>query len=90
MLGGTLKDGTGIEKVTIASKDDDTKTVTLESAVEHWHYGHAHSTVGLTDDNEVKIDPKYGNGLDLRSSVGHITRNIKITATNEDDLGGHF
>lgn len=38
----------------------------------------------------MKIEDIYGGGLDLRASVGHITRNIKIKGSDEDDLGGHL
>jgi hypothetical protein len=38
---------------------------------------------------EINISTKYGGkGIDLRSVVGHISRNIKIYGSPDDNWGG--
>lgn len=43
------------------------------------------------DSGYIKIEERYGKGLDMRTVVGHITRNIRIMGNYVDDvLGGHL
>lgn len=44
--------------------------------------------MGRTDESETKIDGIYGGDLDMRGTVGHITRNIKIRGNYEDSEWG--
>ena len=78
--------GLGFEKKSIVDIDYDTKIITLDSALENWHYGHQYATIANNDESELNIDSKFGPGLDMRCTVGHITRNIKISGTDEDSL----
>ena len=76
----------GDEKVQIASISGN--TVTLKTPVANFHYGHNKPTVATDGSGITNIDVKFGGGLDMRAGVGHITRNIKIEGTSEDNLGG--
>lgn len=83
VLGANNVDGTGYEKVEIAAIDANLKKVTLTSALQNWHYGHQYITVGHSANAETQIDSNFTE-LDMRTPVGHITRNIKIYGTDED------
>lgn len=55
-----------------------------------YHYGGEKSSIGFSDvDSFVVINGKYGNsGLDMRATVGHLTRNIRIGS--EGSYAGHL
>ena len=48
------------------------------------------ATVATDGTGEINIKATYGGGLDMRAAVGHLTRNIKIRGSTEDNWGGHF
>jgi hypothetical protein len=53
------------------------------------HYGSLNvSASPIPGHGFVKIDPSLGGELDMRAGVGHVTRNIKITSTNDGSWGG--
>lgn len=63
------------ETVTISSVNSD-GSITLTSALQYTHFG----------DNSVTVTSVHGN-LDTRATVGHINRNIKITAGADSGWG---
>lgn len=62
----------------------------MKNALKYFHYGAEKSSVGNDDNSYIKVDSKYGSGLDMRTTVGHLTRNIRIYGTDEDETGGHL
>ena len=38
----------------------------------------------------MTIRTEFGESIDMRSAVGHISRNIKISGSPEDNWGGHI
>lgn len=76
------------EKATIASVDADGVTATLTTPLKFDHYGDTNPTISSTNTNALHvIDPKYGSELDMRGTVGLLTRNIKIRGSDEDNWG---
>jgi hypothetical protein len=69
------RDYTHRDKVTIESISGN--TVNLTSGVSFDHYGAA------------SIDSSVSGGIDIRAEVVHLSRNIKVSGTNEDRWGGH-
>jgi hypothetical protein len=63
-------------------------SLTLDSALSFDHYGDNQITVGPSNAKKI-IDPSFGGTIDMRGTVGHITRSIVISGTNEDTWGGH-
>lgn len=53
-------------------------TITLNETIKFFHYGAATPTVA-TSNAEINTGSNFGtNVLDMRATVGHITRNIKV------------
>lgn len=75
------------EKMNISSISG--QVITLTSSAQYFHYGHLLKTISSWDSSAyLKIDSKYNGELDMRGTVGHLTRNIKIEGSPEDGWGG--
>jgi hypothetical protein len=57
------------------------KKVYLNSTIKHFHYGSAKETVNTKGTANINIDPKFQGSLDMRATVSHLSRNIKIIGT---------
>jgi len=69
------RDYTQRDAVTIQSISGN--VVTLQAPILFEHYGAA------------SHDPTVSGGIDIRAEVIHLTRNIKVTGTNQDRWGAH-
>lgn len=91
MFGSSETSGKGYEKRIISAVDSVLKTISCNEGLSYWHYGSSKPTIGQSNDHEVKIDSKFNDfGLDMRCSVGHISRNVKIIGKSGENLGGHL
>ena len=61
--------------------------------MQFFHYGSDKITVSTDASTPGQINIKStfgGKGLDMRAAVGHITRNIKISGSEDDNWGAHI
>jgi hypothetical protein len=90
VFGASNVDGTGFEKGIIAEIDGETNSITLETGLEFFHYGSDQISVGTNAESHLQIAGNFGGGIDMRCVVGHVTRNIRISGSEEDLWGGHL
>ncbi len=69
VIGPTERDYEGAERMKISSISSDGRTITLDQNLKYFHYG----------DITTTFTADFGLVLDMRASVGILTRNIKIT-----------
>lgn len=59
------------------------KNISLNGTLKYFHYGAAKETVNSKGTANINIDQKFQSTLDMRATVSHLSRNIKIIGTTE-------
>lgn len=88
MVGPSKRSAAEAEKFKIVAVNGN--TVTLNTTVKYFHYGDAKITAASDGSGLNQISADYGGGLDMRAVVGHLTRNIVIQGSVQDNWGGHI